>query len=82
MDKTNLIPRMMNKLGPKFNPYLKKVALVWDDVKDTVSEVVTGATSLGEVIEKLANPEAILEHPAIQAKIQAAKAEGVVMTDA
>ena len=74
MDKSNLVPKMMDKLSPKFEPVLTKVHLAWDDVKDTVNEVIAGAQSLEEVIGKLADPGVILEHPVIKAKIEKAQA--------
>lgn len=80
-NKPQLLNGMIDKAGEKFEPALVKVSLTWADVKDQVMQIIQGAASFAEIVEQLASPEALLNHPAIQEKIEAAKAAAEKVTD-
>ena len=73
-DKSTLLPSIVNNFGPKLNPVLEKSLLKWDDVKDQFNQILIDTPDFAGLIEKLTDPENILAHPAIKAKIDAAKA--------
>ena len=61
MDKSSLIPNMIGKLGPVFEPHLKKHNIAFDDVKAPVRELITNTESFAELAETLSKPEALIE---------------------